>query len=227
MSKKISVVILVILVAMILGVAIIVENKDKMPSKDEVEKIVDSVNQDKQKVDENKVITSSSKILIAYFSRNGENYAVGNIDVGNTEVIANYIKDISHADVFKIEPKVAYPTSYDECVEVARQEKESNARPEILNTIENIQDYDVIFLGYPIWHQDMPMIIYSFLEMYDLSGKTIIPFVTHEGSGNSGTYDLIRQIETQANVLDGVAIRGQDATTSKNIIEQWLKELGL
>ena len=227
MSKKISVVILVILVAMILGVAIIVENKDKMPSKDEVEKIVDSVNQDKQKVDENKVITSSSKILIAYFSRNGENYAVGNIDVGNTEVIANYIKDISHTDVFKIEPKVAYPTSYDECVEVARQEKESNARPEILNTIENIQDYDVIFLGYPIWHQDMPMIIYSFLEMYDLSGKTIIPFVTHEGSGNSGTYDLIRQIETQANVLDGVAIRGQDATTSKNIIEQWLKELGL
>ena len=227
MSKKISVVILVILVAMILGVAIIVENKDKMPSKDEVGKIVDNVGEDKQKVDENKVITSSSKILIAYFSRNGENYAVGNIDVGNTEVIANYIKDISHADVFKIEPKVAYPTSYDECVEVARQEKESNARPEILNTIENIQDYDVIFLGYPIWHQDMPMIIYSFLEMYDLSGKTIIPFVTHEGSGNSGTYDLIRQIETQANVLDGVAIRGQDATTSKNIIEQWLKELGL
>ena len=128
---------------------------------------------------------NNKKILIAFFSRADENYNVGTVSVGNTEIMARYIKEYlgDRADGFKIDPVVSYPANYKECTEVATKEKNSNARPEFKNAeVLDLSKYDTILLGYPIWWGDVPMIINTFLEKYNFSGKTIIPFNTHEGS---------------------------------------------
>ena len=112
-------------------------------------------------------------------------------------MMAQYIKEYlgDRADGFKIDPVVSYPTNYKECTEVATREKNSNARPEFKNSeVLDLSKYDTILLGYPIWWGDVPMIINTFLEKYDFSGKTIIPFNTHEGSGDAGTYSYIKQL---------------------------------
>lgn len=176
---------------------------------------------------------NNKKILIAFFSRADENYNVGTVSVGNTEIMARYIKEYlgDRADGFKIDPVVSYPTSYKECTEVATQEKNSNARPEFKNAEAlDLSKYDTILLGYPIWWGDVPMIINTFLEKYDFSGKTIIPFNTHEGSGDSGTYAYIKNKMSSSNVnTNGLAIRGAAAReeSSKSTVENWLKGLGL
>ena len=171
---------------------------------------------------------TDSKILLVYFSRTGENYNVGNTEVGNTAIIASYIKDMLGADSFEIVPVDKYPESYDDCVSQALKEKEDNARPEIQNKIDNFDDYDTVFIGYPIWHGDLPMIVYTFLEDYDFSGKTVIPFNTHEGSGDAGTYSTIQSKLPDAKVnTDGLAIDGKTARTDdgKNQTIQWLSDL--
>lgn len=124
-----------------------------------------------------------SNMLVAYFSLAGEQYGVGVIEEGNTSIIAHMIAEQTGADLFEIEAAIPYPTSHDELLEVSQQEMRDNARPEIAGTVENMDDYDTIFIGYPNWWADMPMIVYNFLESYDLSGKTIVPFCTHGGSG--------------------------------------------
>lgn len=160
--------------------------------------------------------TSNTKILVAYFSRSGENYGVGEIEKGNTEIIAEMIAEETDADLFRIEAVNPYPTSYDECTEVAKQAQASSARPELANSLENLSNYDLIFLGYPIWWGDMPMPVYTFLEFYDLTGKTLVPFCTHAGSGLAGTVGTIRQKVSQATVLDGLAIQGTIAQNSRD-----------
>lgn len=142
--------------------------------------------------------------------------------------MARNIADKTNADLFKIEPLTDYPNDYQEATEVAIQEKNSNARPEIKNKISNINEYDTIFIGYPIWWGDMPMILYTFLESYDFSGKTIIPFNTHEGSGDSGTYNTIKSKLSSSNILEGLAIKGSEARQdySKTTIQNWLNKIG-
>lgn len=174
--------------------------------------------------------SNNGKILIAFFSRADENYNVGTVEVGNTEIMAGFMKDYlgNNADTFKIDPVNAYPADYRECTEVATQEKNSNARPEFKGNID-ISDYDIIFIGYPIWWGDVPMIINTFLEKYDFSGKTVIPFCTHEGSGNAGTFTSIRSKMSSSTVnTNGLAIRGKDARkeSSRSTVENWLKGLG-
>ena len=172
---------------------------------------------------------SDNKILIVYFSRTGENYNVGNVEVGNTAMMASYMKEYLNADSFEIVPVDKYPNSYDDCLDVATKEKNSNARPKIQNKIDNFADYDTVFIGYPIWWGDMPMIIYTFLEEYDFTGKTVIPFNTHEGSGESGTYSTIKDKLSKASVnTDGLALQGQTARTEsgKKETTDWLKKLG-
>jgi len=175
----------------------------------------------------------AQKILIAFFSRADENYSVGTVEVGNTEIMAGFIKEYfgDKADTFKIDPVKPYPTNYKECTEVATEEKNSNARPEFKNANNlNISNYDTIFIGYPIWWGDVPMIINTFLEKYDFSGKTIIPFNTHEGSGNSGTFTSIKNKMTSSTVnTNGLAIRGSEARkdSSRSTVTNWLKSLGM
>lgn len=169
------------------------------------------------------------KAIVIYFSRAGENYSVGVVDVGNTAIMAGYIKDYLGADSFEIIPKVAYPERYDEAKEIANKELDENARPEIKNAIKNLDDYDTVFLGYPIWCGDMPMIIYTFIEKYNLSGKTVIPFNTHEGSGNAGTYVTLKNKLKSANVNEnGLALTGKVArtTSGKEQTIKWLESLG-
>ena len=171
--------------------------------------------------------TNSGHVLVAYFSRADENYSVGVIEKGNTAIVAELIAEQTGADLFEIVPVNAYPAGYEEMKVVATQEQNSNARPEIANAVENWDDYDVVFLGYPIWYGDMPMIVYNFLESYDFSGKTVVPFNTHEGSGQSGTQSRIASTIPGATVLNGLAIRGataqNDASATRSAVETWIE----
>ena len=172
---------------------------------------------------------SNSDILVVYFSRTGENYNVGNVEVGNTAMVASYIKEYLKADSFEIVPVDKYPDNYDECTKVASKEKDDNARPQISEKIENFDSYNTVFVGYPIWWGDLPMIMYTFLEEYDFNGKTVIPFNTHEGSGDAGTYTTIQDklpnatVKTNGLALDGKTARSDDG---KQQTIDWLKELG-
>lgn len=173
--------------------------------------------------------TDSKKILIVYFSKTGENYNVGNIDVGNTAMMASYIKEYLNADSFEIVPVNKYSDDYEECKKEATKEMNENARPKIQNKVNNFDLYDTVFIGYPIWWGDMPMIVYTFLEEYDFTGKTVIPFNTHEGSGNAGTYSTIKSKLSGANVnTNGLALQGKTARTDsgKDQTINWLKGLG-
>lgn len=173
---------------------------------------------------------TKQKILVAFFSRADENYAVGYIEKGNTHIIADIIAAETGADMFHIETEKSYPKEYDKCIAVARQEKQSNARPAIKGDIK-VEDYDIIFLGYPNWWGEMPMAVYTFLEKHKWQDKTIIPFCTHEGSGLSGTERRIQSTCTGGKVLKGIAIRGYTAQneqeTARKAIHAWLEKLDL
>lgn len=174
--------------------------------------------------------SNGTNILVAYFSRADENYNVGTIDVGNTQIIAEYIANEIGADSFHIETVTPYPADYDDCCDVAKQELADKARPEIQGSVGNIEQYDIVFLGYPIWWGDMPMAVYTFMDSYDFSDKVIIPFNTHEGSGESGTYSAISSYLPNAQVLDGIAIQGKTAqdfsSDTQQAVRDWLDGLG-
>ena len=170
-------------------------------------------------------------ILVAYFSRTGDNYAVGNIARGNTHIVADMIAEVVGADTFEIKTLKDYPANYKECTEVAKNELEENARPELAAKVPNMQDYDVIFLGYPIWWSDMPMAVYTFMESYDFQGKTIIPFCTSAGDVLTGhESSIIPEHAKGAKVLDGLGIEGkraqQNPESVKPEVQKWLAKLG-
>ena len=145
----------------------------------------------------------NKKVLVAYFSKTGEQYSVGNITEGNTAIVAKIIANKLNGELFEI--KVVndnYPKGYTELIEYAKKELQANARPEIEGKIENFDEYDTIFIGYPNWWGDMPMPVYTFLESYDFSDKQIYNFCTHEGSGgvhnnDFSTYGHIAQNDRQ------------------------------
>ena len=178
-----------------------------------------------------KVSAAGEKILVAYFSRTGEEYGVGNITKGNTEIVAEIIAQKVGGTLFKIKPIVDYPDSYDECTKVASHEKATKARPPVADEVENFSDYTTIFVGFPIWWGDAPQIVYTFLESYDFSGKTIIPFCTHGGSGLSGTDQRFAMTCPKAKILQGFDVRGttaqNDRSQTESIVDKNLKRLGL
>lgn len=171
------------------------------------------------------------KILVAYFSRTGDNFAVGNISKGNTHIVADMIAEATGADIFEIKTVKPYPETYRECTEVAKKELADNVRPELATKVENMKDYDVIFLGYPIWWSDMPMAIYSFMEGYDFKGKAIIPFCTSAGDVLTGKESSIPTYAKGAKVLQGLGIEGKRAQENPDSVrpqvQQWLAKLGL
>ena len=163
--------------------------------------------------------------LVAFYSRADENYFGGQhryIKVGNTEKAAKMIAQITGADLFQIEQKVPYSAEYDVCVAEARKDFQENARPELVNLPADLNAYDEIYLGYPNYCGTMPMAVYTFLEAYDFSGKTIHSFCTHEGSGLSHTEDDIRKTAKGAIVEKGLAIHGSSVDNAKSLIEDWL-----
>lgn len=172
-----------------------------------------------------------SKILVAFFSRADENYDVGYIEKGNTHIIADMIVEEVGADSFEIVRITPYPKEYKACTDEAKAEQNTNARPELTAEVNNFSDYDTVFLGYPNWWGDMPMPVYTFLESYDFSGKTVIPFCTHAGSGLSGTVETLKSKLGNATVLDGLAIAGTTAQNNQDEAKQsvlsWLEELDI
>ena len=173
--------------------------------------------------------SATSKILVAYFSLAGEQYNVGVVEEGNTSIIAHMIADQTEADMFEITPVTPYPTTYSGLLEVSQQEISDNARPEIDGSVDNMANYDVVFIGYPNWWGDMPRIVYSFLESYDFSNKTVIPFCTHGGSGLSGTEKTIANICKGATMQDGLAVAGtiaqNDRDAAEKAVTDWLAKI--
>ena len=184
------------------------------------------------------------RILVAYLSRAGENYNVGEtregsasaayagyIEKGNTAIMAALIAELTGGDLFEISTVTPYPEDYASMLRVAQEEIDTDARPELAAQVENMADYDVIFIGYPIWHAKMPQAIYSFIESYDLAGKTVIPFNTHERSGQSGTQRVIENALPDCTVLQGFAIQGKTAqeneTRTRELLTDWLTGLSL
>ena len=174
-------------------------------------------------------ISAQKKSLVVYFSRAGENYEVGNISKGNTQIVAEMIAEKVGADTFEIKPVNPYPEDYRECTEVAKAEKQADARPAIVGDVENFSDYDVIFLGYPNWWSDMPMIIYTFMENHNFSGKTVIPFCTSSSESFIGKEE-IQQYAKGSTVRNGLGVRGkrcQDNPESvRQDVDKWLNGLG-
>lgn len=169
---------------------------------------------------------ANKRILMAYYSRKGQNYTNGKVmhlPVGNTEVVANKIKDFVGGDLFEINTVKPYPLDYTETTNIAKDELRKNARPELTETVKNMADYDVIYLGYPNWWGTFPMAVFTFLESYDFSGKTIIPFCTHEGSGLGRSEQDIKKLCPNALVLSGLAILGSSVTSADTSIQLWLK----
>lgn len=171
--------------------------------------------------------TEGNSILVAYFSLAGEQYKVGVIEEGNTAIIAKMIAEQTGANIFSIESTSDYPDTYDGLLEVSREE-ESNP-PQIAGTVENMDDYDVVFVGFPIWWGNLPPIVEVFLNSYDFSGKTVVPFCTHAGSGLSDTESTIADI-TGAEMMDGLAISGETAQNQRDnageAVTEWLREGG-
>ena len=169
------------------------------------------------------------KVLVAVFSRADENYNVGVIEKGNTLIVAEMIAEATDAELFEIRPGKPYPRNYKETTDVAQEELRAKARPALAED-KDIAGYDTIFLGYPNWWGDMPMIVYTFLEAHDWSGKTVIPFCTHEGSGLSGTEGTLKRVLPGATVLKGLAVRGATAQRSRDearrSVTSWLQGLG-
>ena len=212
MDKKVLTLLIFIIIVVILGgIALAVNMKKAKDTGKNTENTNINSNQ------ENKTeTTKSGKILVLYFSQSG-----------NTEAVANIIHNEVGGDIVKLETTQTYPSNYNELVDYAQKEQRQNARPELKTKINNIDQYDTIFLGYPKWWADMPMPLYTFLDEYDLSGKTIAPFITHGGSGLSGTPNKIKKVEPNAMVTEGLAVSGSSAKNSQSTVKNWLSKINI
>ncbi|MBQ8952296.1 MAG: NAD(P)H-dependent oxidoreductase [Eubacterium sp.] len=171
-----------------------------------------------------------AKTLIAYFSRADENYfggAMRYVKVGNTEIVAGLMKELIDADTFKIEMKNPYSPVYMTCIDEAKKDKQKNARPELVNYLDSMDEYDTIVLGYPNYWGTMPMAVFTFLERYDFTGKTILPLCTNEGSGMGGSVNDLKKAAKGATVKRGLAITGSRAAESKSELQKWFEANGL
>ena len=167
------------------------------------------------------------KILVVFFSHAGENYSVGNIEVGNTKVVADYISEMTGADQFEIVADKDYDIPYMQLIEVAKQEANNGELPAMVGKLENVDQYDTVFIGGPVWWGTYPQVMFTFFRDYDLNGKTIIPFTTHEGSGLASCVDDVRKAYPDADVKPGFAIYGHEVRSGRNKVEKWLKGLGM
>ena len=168
-----------------------------------------------QAAENSNVDKAVNKTLVVYFSRSG-----------NTEYVAQEIAKETGADIFKVEPTDdSYQADYNTVVDLAKKELQEGARPPFQGQVENIGQYDTIYIGSPVWWGDMPMILYTFLDKYDLSGKKLAPFVTHEGSGLAQIPQNLQKQVPNAKVVDGLALRGSSARNSADEIKSWVEKV--
>lgn len=167
-----------------------------------------------------------AKQLIAFYSRADENYVSGQIRtlaVGNTETAARLLADVTGADLFKIEQVQPYAKSYNECIAQAQADQRRGARPALKAVPDSLSGYDTIYLGYPNYWGTMPMAVFTFLEQFDFTGRTIRPFCTHEGSGLGSSEADIRRLCPTARVEPGLALRGSSTGSAAAQLAQWAK----
>jgi len=180
----------------------------------------------------------SRKILIAYFTMpetdgidavsGASRLVVDGTVTGNVQFVANAIQRATGGDLFAIRTVQTYPGTHRPLLDTAQNEQRTNSRPRLATQISSLQEYDTIFLGYPIWWYDLPMPLYSFLEEYNFAGKTIIPFTVHGGSRLSGTVEKISGLQPQATVItDGLAVSRNDVARSERDVTAWLRRLGV
>ncbi len=171
-----------------------------------------------------------AKTLIAFYSRADENYfsgAMRYVKVGNTEIVAGIMKELIPADTFKIEMKEPYSPVYMTCIEEAKRDLQTKARPELVSLPESIDEYDTIILAYPNYWGTMPMAVFTFLEAFDFTGKTILPLCTNEGSGMGGSERDIKKTCPGADVKNGLSVTSSEAANSKTGVQKWLSANGL
>ena len=179
----------------------------------------------------------SSHVLVAYFSWADNAILADDVDAvaspsvippGNVQQLAGWVQEETGGDLFSIRVTDPYPSDWDDCLARANQERGDNARPELVENVGNLDQYDTVFLGYPNWNSDLPMPLYSFLKEYDFSGKTIIPFTTHGGSGFSGTIRTIAEMQPGATVIeDGLSLSRNSVPDAQRDVEEWVAGLGL
>jgi flavodoxin len=169
----------------------------------------------------------SMKSLVIYYSRKGKNYvngAIRNLKEGNTEVVAKKIVELTGADLFEVEPVKEYSTDYYECTKEAKDELENNERPELKHYLDSIDEYEVIYLGYPCWWGTYPRAMATFLDRYDFNGKKIKPFCTHEGSAMGISMSELSKTLVGANIASGLALKGSDVHKDNEELVDWIKE---
>ena len=182
-----------------------------------------------------------AKILVAYFSRVGNTDWEEGVDavtsasinvvdgefVGNAEFLAKFAQEVTGGDLFFIKTVETYPSEYRKTTDEAQQEKDDNVRPELASHVENMDEYDTIILIYPCWWSSLPMPLFTFLEEYDFSGKTILPICTHGGSAMGRTEREIAELCPDAKLLSGLAVRAEDAASAQSRVEEWIKNSGI
>jgi len=174
--------------------------------------------------------TARGRVLLAYFSRPGENYHYGGrttLTVGNTEVLAGKIRDLIGCEVHRIEPADPYPDGYDATVKRNVVEQDTDARPAIKGTVPDLGPYDTVLLGSPIWNVRAPMIMTTFTEQLDFSGKVVVPFTTHAMSGLGNTASDYAKSCRGAKFADGLAVEGEEVGQADDAVRTWLRQLGL
>lgn len=165
------------------------------------------------------------KILVVFFSHAGDNYSVGNIKVGNTKIVADYITEFTGADQFEIKTNKYDGMAYKPLCDLAKEEQEKGELPPFEGGIDNLDQYNTIFIGGPVWWGTYPQVMFTFFKKYDLSGKTIIPFTTHEGSGLGNCVEDVKKAYPKANVTKGFSIYGHEVRDGKEKVKKWIDKL--
>lgn len=182
---------------------------------------------DNQTKNKTTVMAKDGKAIVVFFSHAGDNYAVGNIEVGNTKIVADYITELIGAEQFEIVTHKYDGMAYTPLIELAKEETRKGELPAYEGDVD-LSQYDTVFIGGPVWWGTYPQVMFTFFKKHanDLKGKTVIPFTTHEGSGLANCVEDVKEAFPGANVTKGFSIYGHEVRTEKAKVEKWLKTLG-
>ena len=182
--------------------------------------------QNKQKVEQQKQ-NAMGKSIVIFFSHAGDNYSVGNIEVGNTKIVADYITEIVGADQFEIVTHKYDGMAYNPLIKLAKEEANKGELPPYEGEAPDLSQYDTVFIGGPVWWGTYPQVMFTLFRDINLDGKTVIPFTTHEGSGLANCVEDVKAAFPKATVTKGFSIYGNEVRSNKSKVEKWLKSLGI
>lgn len=171
-------------------------------------------------------VDTTKKALVVFFSHAGDNYSVGNIEVGNTKMVADYISAFTGADQFEIKTSKYDGMAYEPLCDLAKEEQQNGELPPFEGDLEHLDDYTTVFVGGPVWWGTWPQVMFTFFKQYDLNGKTLIPFTTHEGSGLGDCVADLKKAFPSATITGEFSMYGHDVRSGKATVEEWLRSLG-